>query len=399
VLQRAFRCSGIAALAIGGVPNTLPPAAPQATPAAQPPAAATTAGNRTLCISGKLQSCKKKADYEAPLRAVGIELVDEVSRGLCFLVLADPMVTSSKADKARKLGASVISKDKLMTLCSQTPDSTESEFKQCVLRYLAEHPELADKEKYELITPSELIEKHIHFMEESFLPVTESRSISAADRRASMFGGPLFTSDKYPQLYNSEGKPMLPVLQIDLGWLGNSSKKYLGAGLLQLWFNEGENDGKYYYQEGHIRLIPPHDVNFEELVPFMWNVFKEVDELSSIIPWGLAVSDDDKYLQIVGLEGVGFTCPEISNGLDFISEFDQDEHEQLMDYIYVIENNSTKPTHFFGQFRPLQSAVEDFYPRRLLLNIGDWGGGYAHIFYESNSGDSFPEFSFSHCSR
>jgi hypothetical protein len=46
----------------------------------------------------------------------GIELVDDVSKGLSYLVLADPDSTSSKADKARKLGVEVISEDQLLAL-------------------------------------------------------------------------------------------------------------------------------------------------------------------------------------------------------------------------------------------------------------------------------------------
>lgn len=69
-----------------------------------------------MCISGKLLSGKKKADYEAPLRAVGLELIDDVVKGLSYLVLADPASTSSKADKARKLGVQIISEDELIAL-------------------------------------------------------------------------------------------------------------------------------------------------------------------------------------------------------------------------------------------------------------------------------------------
>ena len=84
---------------------------PSATPApaktvVAPPAAAV-AANKTLCISGKLPSGKRKADYEAPLRAVGIELVDDVDAGLDCLVLADPASNSSKATRAKKLGVPI----------------------------------------------------------------------------------------------------------------------------------------------------------------------------------------------------------------------------------------------------------------------------------------------------
>jgi DNA ligase (NAD+) len=76
---------------------------------------------KTVCISGKLNSGKKKADYAEPLRAVGYALVDEVSKGLDYLVLADPGSTSSKAEKARKLGIEVISEEQLVKMVSGVP--------------------------------------------------------------------------------------------------------------------------------------------------------------------------------------------------------------------------------------------------------------------------------------
>lgn len=71
---------------------------------------------RNVCISGKLLSGKKKADYEVPLLAAGYELVDDVSKDLSYLVLADAESTSSKAVKARKLGIPVISEEDLVGL-------------------------------------------------------------------------------------------------------------------------------------------------------------------------------------------------------------------------------------------------------------------------------------------
>jgi DNA ligase (NAD+) len=76
---------------------------------------------QTICISGKLHSGKKKADYEESLKNVGYALLDEVSKGLNFLVVADPDSTSSKAEKARKLGIQIISEDQLIELINSTP--------------------------------------------------------------------------------------------------------------------------------------------------------------------------------------------------------------------------------------------------------------------------------------
>jgi DNA ligase (NAD+) len=71
---------------------------------------------KTVCISGKLPSGRKKSDYEEPLRAAGYSLVDTVTKDLDYLVLADPNSGSSKADKARKLGIEVISEDRLLNI-------------------------------------------------------------------------------------------------------------------------------------------------------------------------------------------------------------------------------------------------------------------------------------------
>lgn len=71
---------------------------------------------QTVCVSGKLPSGSKKADYEQPLREAGYKLVDDVTKGQGFLVLADPDFSSSKAVKARKLGVEVISEERLKEL-------------------------------------------------------------------------------------------------------------------------------------------------------------------------------------------------------------------------------------------------------------------------------------------
>jgi DNA ligase (NAD+) len=71
---------------------------------------------KTLCISGKLPSGKKKQDYKAPLAAIGIDLVDAVSKELTYLVVASSDSESSKTTKARKLGVAVISEQDLADL-------------------------------------------------------------------------------------------------------------------------------------------------------------------------------------------------------------------------------------------------------------------------------------------
>jgi NAD-dependent DNA ligase len=69
-----------------------------------------------LDAEASLLNGKKKADYEAPLRTVGIELIVDLIEGLAYLVLVDPTSASSKAVKAKKLGVEVISEDQLLAL-------------------------------------------------------------------------------------------------------------------------------------------------------------------------------------------------------------------------------------------------------------------------------------------
>lgn len=69
-----------------------------------------------VCISGKLPSGSKKADYAKPLQAIGLELVDDVVKDLSYLVVADPGAVTSKAEKARKLGIPILSEDQLKAL-------------------------------------------------------------------------------------------------------------------------------------------------------------------------------------------------------------------------------------------------------------------------------------------
>ncbi len=88
-----------------------------ATPVAALPGAE---AKKTVCISGKLPSGRKKADYEQALDAAGYHLVDKVNQDLTYLVLADPDSSSSKAKKARQLGVEIIPEERLQELCASS---------------------------------------------------------------------------------------------------------------------------------------------------------------------------------------------------------------------------------------------------------------------------------------
>jgi DNA ligase (NAD+) len=69
---------------------------------------------KSLCITGKTRY--KRAELEAMAEAAGATVKKSVSRGLTFLVMADPNSTSSKARAARKNGTDCISEDQLLEM-------------------------------------------------------------------------------------------------------------------------------------------------------------------------------------------------------------------------------------------------------------------------------------------
>jgi DNA ligase (NAD+) len=88
------------------------------------PAANAAQGLKTLCISGKLPSGKKKGDYAEPLEAIGYRLVDTVTKGLDILVVGDPDSSSGKAEKARKLGVRVLPEADLIAMLAPPVSSS-----------------------------------------------------------------------------------------------------------------------------------------------------------------------------------------------------------------------------------------------------------------------------------
>jgi len=68
---------------------------------------------KTFCMTGSLPSGTKRNEMGKRIEAVGGEFKSSVGKGLNYLVIADPASTSSKAEKARKLGVELISEEQL----------------------------------------------------------------------------------------------------------------------------------------------------------------------------------------------------------------------------------------------------------------------------------------------
>ncbi len=69
---------------------------------------------KSFCITGKMEHPRK--ELEAMIIDAGGEVKKSVGKGLSYLVIADPDSTSSKAQKARKLGTKCISEAQFLEM-------------------------------------------------------------------------------------------------------------------------------------------------------------------------------------------------------------------------------------------------------------------------------------------
>jgi len=68
---------------------------------------------KSFCLTGAMPSGKKRNEVHTEIEAAGGEVKGGVSKGLSYLVLADPNSTSGKAKKAREVGTECISEEQL----------------------------------------------------------------------------------------------------------------------------------------------------------------------------------------------------------------------------------------------------------------------------------------------
>ncbi len=80
------------------------------------PSKPVSANCKTFCMTGALS--RPRDEYVKMIEAAGHVFKDSVSKGLDYLVIADPESTSSKAVKARKLGTKCIGEEELIRLLS-----------------------------------------------------------------------------------------------------------------------------------------------------------------------------------------------------------------------------------------------------------------------------------------
>lgn len=257
-----------------------------------------------------------------------------------------------------------------------------------ILKYLEKYPHLSEKVPYAR-PPAKLIMERLHYLESSFKLKLEPCTQDHSDRTASMFSGPLYCSDKYPQIRDEAGNPMIPVLQIDLDWVNRHCQRAFQKELLQMWIDTKWN-------KHVLRCIPLSDISSDETVPFDWGSLRQVANKRTkqlVVTWPC---DPDPKL-LVGVTPVGMSCPDISEYLD------RSEYKIPSGLDLAIEELESameaRGAHLFGRFIDRQQDASDFLPYKLFLALADWGAeGSAHIDYLTDD-TGHTSFKFSHCAR
>lgn len=247
-----------------------------------------------------------------------------------------------------------------------------------------------------LLEASKDIRKLLEMGSESYYILTDDISSDDIDRTQSMLCGPLYCSKEFPHPLNHSGTKLIPILQIDLKWIGAICGKQLGDGMLQLWF---DHELTNVHDLGTIRLIPLRDIGREKLIEFddgIWSF-----DNRAWIPGSWLYPVQKKVKKITGVKSFGFTVPESDLDvilMEYYYDSDGDFHEELFNNVskfaagdFTLEDDRTEHLncHLFGNFYPIQMSAQNFFPSSCFVSITDFSDGNAEIFRSPDGGFSF----------
>ncbi len=363
--------------------------------------------SKTICISGKLPSGRKKMDYMTPLLAVGFELVDDVFDGLTYLVLADPTLSTAKSQKAIKLGVQVISESELIGLIDDDPAPGDAPVrvkgspKLKPPKEFIELTRLWKEIKYSLINvddvddyDEDIIDYYQSRIDAScyaFEPLLVEKAPTEIDRLGDVLCGPIYTCEDFEWPVES-GHPMVPIIQLDLARCSELGHIDLGTGLLQVFMGHA----KIYGKEAFIRVIPKEKVQLSKLLPVPR--FDPSIEAFVAIDWTKTLRESDPTafpaLQIQGYSDPKFTIPLMSrlgedNDLDKLLTLRVLPDEVIDRFNSLIEECAKKfdayGFHLFGTFDAIQYYASER-PKPLFCFESEhgfnWGDGNGQIFFE-----------------
>ena len=225
----------------------------------------------------------------------------------------------------------------------------------------------------------------------SWEPILSRVPASQIDRLGDVMLGPLFSSNEYPWP-ESNGLPMIPLVQLNLDRASRLGGVDLGNGLLQVFAKVEDKLGQRLY----LREIERSAVAAELMQDLP--LFPDSIEGFASVSWAQSAErkkrypDDDKQLctQIVGIEDKKFSfwsCSPFSENYN-MEAVDLGIRKKLERFDEIIGQHSDEWSpggfHFFGAFWPIQ-----YYPNEqskpLLCLESEYGfnfaDGQAQIFY------------------
>lgn len=233
------------------------------------------------------------------------------------------------------------------------------------------------------------------------------------NRCGEIFYGPVFVSEKHPWP-ESEGRLMLPVLQINLDKWGRIMKMDFGTGILQVW------DCQVNISKLTVRVLPPHDVKKEYLVKEIPETVMALDEgrlgMSNAVPLKWRECDGGTSWHITGYEKRHFAVQLRKDDVNYIVETLEDAYKQKqvsagmstqrvkkiktliaklkklgMEAVKAFED---RPDSIGGSFSPIQYFAYERPPVLMYIETSYdpycWGdSGNAQLFYEKQPDGSF----------
>ena len=237
-------------------------------------------------------------------------------------------------------------------------------------------------------------------------PITKSVEDSKVDRLGEVIMGPIYTCAEY-DWPSKDGKPMAPLIQLDLAKASEIGGVNLGYGLLQVWMPHKAIAGK----DQLIRVVPKEFVGVEKQTPVV-ALPEDLDPLQCREEeWD---DDADDFVPALAYQISGYAPKRYSIPLRPI----KDNHEikditsnpallgKIKEFDKLLQTSKkkgpksigTSNCHLFGAFSEIQYAAHER-PLPLFCFESDefglmWGdGGNAQLFYKLGpSGE--PTFTF-----
>ena len=236
----------------------------------------------------------------------------------------------------------------------------------------------------------------------AFKPNLVEKSTDKIDRLGETLRGPIYSCKKYEWPMES-GRPMIPLIQLDLTNCSSLGNEKLGEGLLQVFMGHE----KFMPWDAVVRVIPKKEVSLDKLLPIP--LFDSDIKPFAKIDWAFSIQNSgakrSPALQIEGYSDPIF-CMHHLDALDERTDFEDlisigISAEEIDSFNNLIENClnkfQTDGSHLFGTFSPIQYQASERGKPLFCFEEEDgfnFGTGNGQIFFEKGSLSKAKIFSF-----